>query len=189
MASSDVADPCVLFLVGGARSGKSRLAVELARGRSPVLFVATARRSDDEMRARIARHREERPGTWGTLEAPVELPESIRRHVEPAHTVILDCLTLWVANLLTGIGPDEGDDDVEARVLDRAEELVSAIAETGRRWIVISNEVGAGLHPDTPLGRRYRDLLGLVNQRMAVAADRALLVVAGQTLELEEPGR
>ncbi|MDX1577009.1 MAG: bifunctional adenosylcobinamide kinase/adenosylcobinamide-phosphate guanylyltransferase [Gemmatimonadota bacterium] len=175
--------PRVRFLVGGARSGKSRLAVEMARSATEVLFVATARGSDEDMRRRIARHREERPAEWRTLEAPVRLPEAIRRDVTPRQTVILDCLTFWVSNLMAERGT-ETESVLEERVLERADALVEAIGDHGRRWIVVSNEVGTGLHPETPVGRRYRDLLGQVNQRIADAADRSLLVVAGQVLPL-----
>lgn len=178
--------PRVRFLVGGARSGKSRLAVEMARSDDEVLFLATARGSDEDMRRRIARHRDERPDGWRTLEVPVRLREAIGREVTPRQTVILDCLTLWVSNLMTGRDGAERF-DAEGRVLKRADALADAIAVYGRRWIVVSNEVGTGLHPDTALGRRYRDLLGLVNQRIADAADQAYLVVAGQLLPLRRP--
>lgn len=180
MTDDEASEPRVRFLLGGARSGKSRLAVRLARGDGDVLFLATARPEDDEMAARVERHRQERPDDWRTVEAPLRLPETIREAVEPRDTVVLDCLTLWVSNLMAEGEPEE-------RVLARSDDLVAAIAARGRRWIVVSNEVGSGLHPDTRLGRRYRDLLGLVNQRVAAAADRAHLVVAGRLLDLEPP--
>lgn len=195
MIDDEVSRPRVRFLLGGARSGKSRLAVRLARGDEHVLFLATARPADAEMEARVERHKEGRPESWTTVEAPVHLPEAIREAVAPHHTVILDCLTLWVANLLAeanlaGSGDRTGDmrEEGEEEILRRTDDLLSAIAAHGFRWIVVSNEVGTGLHPDTPLGRRYRDLLGLVNQRVASAADRASLIVAGQVLELRSPG-
>lgn len=180
----------VVFLVGGARSGKSRLAVAMAESDPEVLFLATARPADEEMRERVARHRRERPDHWETVEEPLALASTIRRRVGDGQTVILDCLTLWVSNLLAELPDsstsDEGVDPEEA-VLARTEGLLSAMGENGHRWIVVSNEVGTGLHPDTSLGRTYRDLLGLVNQRVASAADRAYFLVAGQALELSEP--
>lgn len=184
------------FLVGGARSGKSRWAVELAAGAGDVVFLATANPSDDEMARRVERHRAERPDHWTTVEAPLDLPGTIRAEVPSDATVILDCLTLWVSNLLGARGEtaagSEGEHErsAEEHVLDRTGELLSAIGERGRRWVVVSNEVGTGLHPNTALGRRYRDLLGLVNQRVSREADRAYLVVAGRTLALgSAPGR
>lgn len=193
MEEATKGEPRMLFLVGGARSGKSRLAVRLADGDPDVLFLATARPADEEMEIRVERHREERPEAWTTAEVPLGLPEMIRERVEPRHTVVLDCLTLWVSNLMAeeagGADGGDGEDraEREEHILARADDLAAAMAQHGRRWIVVSNEVGTGLHPRTRLGRRYRDLLGQVNQRIAAAADRALLVVAGRVLELEAP--
>lgn len=179
------------FLLGGARSGKSRMAVDMARAADNVVFLATARPSDPEMARRVERHRAERPDDWRTVEAPLQLPRTIRASVREDDTVILDCLTLWVSNVFVEYegsgeeagpgGGDAGEDDI----LSRTDELISAIRSCGRRWIVVSNEVGTGLHPDTALGRRYRDLLGLVNQRVSRSADRAFLVVAGRPLALD----
>lgn len=181
------------FLVGGARSGKSRMAVEMASGAGEVVFLATASPSDEEMARRVERHRAERPAHWTTVEAPLDVARTIREEIPPDATVVLDCLTLWVSNLLAsraenpgGTDRGKGRDD-EEYVLSRADELLDAMEDRGRRWVVVSNEVGAGLHPDTALGRRYRDLLGLVNQRVSREADRAYLVVAGRALRLERP--
>lgn len=186
-------EPRLTFLVGGARSGKSRMAVEMASGDGDVVFLATASPSDEEMARRVERHRAERPDDWLTLEAPLDLAGTIRDEVPADATVVLDCLTLWVSNLLAArVEDDDGEGgqdgrDVEEHVLSRTEEVLSCIGERGRRWLVVSNEVGTGLHPNTALGRCYRDLLGLVNQRVSRAADRAYLVVAGRTLTLERP--
>jgi adenosyl cobinamide kinase/adenosyl cobinamide phosphate guanylyltransferase len=162
------------FLLGGARSGKSSLALELAeRSGGPVTFIATATAGDDEMAARIAAHRAERPDAWTTVEEPLHLREAL----EAAQgTVVVDCLSLWVANLL------------EAQVAAIEEQAVAAAAAaTGRRTIAVSNEVGLGVVPATPLGRHYRDVLGRVNAVWADAAEVALLVVAGRALPLASP--
>jgi adenosyl cobinamide kinase/adenosyl cobinamide phosphate guanylyltransferase len=162
------------FLLGGARSGKSSLALELAeRAGGPVTFIATATAGDEEMAARIAAHRVERPGTWTTVEEPLRLHEAL----EAAEgTVVVDCLSLWVANLL------------EAGVTAIEEQSVAAAAVAARRrTIAVSNEVGLGVVPATPLGRRYRDVLGRVNAAWADAAEVTLLVVAGRALPLASP--
>jgi len=159
------------LLLGGARSGKSSLAVDLAsRAGGPVTFIATATSGDEEMAARIAAHRGERPGDWKTVEEPLHLREAL----EAAEgTVVVDCLSLWVANLL------EADMEIDAG---------AAAAAAGRgRTIAVSNEVGLGIVPATPLGRRYRDVLGRVNAAWADAAETTLLVVAGRALPLASP--
>jgi adenosyl cobinamide kinase/adenosyl cobinamide phosphate guanylyltransferase len=168
----------LVFLLGGARSGKSSLAVRLAAESGlPVVFVATAGvRDDGEMRARIEAHRAERPAGWTTVEEPADPAQALA--AAPADAcVVLDCLTLWVANALeSGLG----DEEVEGRAV----ELARVAAARGRLTIVVSNEVGLGVVPGTPLGRRFRDVLGRVNAIVAAAADRASLVVAGRELEL-----
>jgi adenosylcobyric acid synthase len=160
------------FLLGGARSGKSALALSLAGG-APVTFVATGTAGDEEMAERIERHRAERPVSWSTVEEPVALREAI----EAAEgTVVVDCLSFWVANL------------VEAGWADAAVEAeaeAAARVAAGLRTIAVSNEVGLGVVPATPLGRRYRDVLGRVNASWAEAAEDAYLVVAGRALRLD----
>jgi adenosylcobinamide kinase/adenosylcobinamide-phosphate guanylyltransferase len=166
------------LLLGGARCGKSALAVRRASvAGSSVVFIATGEPSDDEMAARIARHRADRPAHWLTVEAPIDLSGALRQAPRDA-VVIVDCLSLWVSNLL-GQGLD--DDDVEQRAADVA---ALAVARPGST-IAVSNEVGMGIVPMHALGRRYRDLLGRVNAIWADAAAEALLVVAGRTLVLE----
>jgi adenosyl cobinamide kinase/adenosyl cobinamide phosphate guanylyltransferase len=168
----------LVLLLGGARSGKSRQAVRLAEASGlPVTVVATAEARDDEMAARIARHRLERPLEWTLVEEPVELRAAIT-HVEPGAALVVDCLSLWVSNLLER-GLD--DDAVEAA-------SAAAAAEAARRAapsIAVSNEVGLGIVPVSELGRRYRDVLGRVNAAWAEAAAEAHLVVAGRLLRLE----
>jgi adenosyl cobinamide kinase/adenosyl cobinamide phosphate guanylyltransferase len=157
------------LLLGGARSGKSALAVRLAeRAGGPVTFIATATAGDDEMAERIAVHRAERPGAWTTVEEPLRLREAL----EAAEgTVVVDCLSLWVANLL------EAGLEIDAAAAE--------VAAARGRTIAVSNEVGMGVVPATPLGRRYRDVLGRVNATWADAAETALFVVAGRALRLE----
>jgi adenosylcobinamide kinase / adenosylcobinamide-phosphate guanylyltransferase len=165
------------FLVGGARSGKSALAVELARSSGrPVSVIATAEPGDEEMSERIRRHRRERPAAWDTIEQPLELEQAIHA-VDHSRTLIVDCLTLWVANL---IARGDADVDVEAQSIRAAEAANARAALT----IVISNEVGLGIVPANDVARRFRDLLGSVNAAWAATADEAGFVVAGRMLRL-----
>jgi adenosylcobinamide kinase / adenosylcobinamide-phosphate guanylyltransferase len=166
------------FLLGGARSGKSELAVRLAsEWEGPVVVVATAEaRDDSEFAARIARHRLERPAGWRTVEEPLDLLGELGRAPDRAF-VLVDCLTLWAANALEAGWSDE---DVERAAVDAAARAAGRPAPT----VVVSNEVGMGVVPATPIGRSFRDLLGRVNAVFAARADRACLVVAGRALEL-----
>jgi adenosylcobinamide kinase/adenosylcobinamide-phosphate guanylyltransferase len=166
------------FLLGGARSGKSTLATTLAStSGGPVTLIATGEARDDEMAARIAAHRAERPAEWATVEEPLEL-EAALAAVAADSAVIVDCLSLWVANL---IERGDHDGDVEA--------FSERVADVARKrtppTIVVSNEVGLGIVPASPLGRRYRDVLGRVNAQWAAVADEAALVVAGKKLRLQ----
>ena len=171
----------LLFLVGGARSGKSRLARLVAqRTGDPVTFIATGEPRDREMEERIGRHRDERPAGWRTIEAPLDLRRALSS-VDAGDCVIVDCLTLWVANLLeAGAGVDE--------VLAAARTCAQRAAGRGPTTIVVSNEVGLGIVPISALARAYRDALGSTNAAFADAADRSLLVVAGRALELRAFG-
>lgn len=171
----------LVVLLGGARSGKSRLALRLAgRWDGPVTFVATAEARDGEMSERIARHRAERPASWTTVEEPVALDAALDRAPDDA-CVIVDCLALWVSNLLElGLDPEE---------CERAAAVVaSSAAARAAPTIVVGNEIGLGIVPATPLGRDYRDVLGRVNQIWIQAADAAALVVAGRAVRLHETG-
>jgi adenosylcobinamide kinase/adenosylcobinamide-phosphate guanylyltransferase len=167
-----------VFLLGGARSGKSSLAVDFARRwDGPVTVLATGEAGDEEMAERIRRHRAQRPAEWTTVEEPLELGTALSRVAEDA-AVVIECVSLWVANLL-----GRGDTDPEV------EEQATAVAElcAARRslTIAVSNEVGLGVVPATPVGRRYRDLLGRVNGLWAAAADEVVFVVAGRPLRLD----
>lgn len=167
------------LVLGGARSGKSRYAVEQAQeiGGSAAV-VATARALDGDMAARIARHRAERPARWATLEEAHDVAAACRRAARAHDVVLLDCVTVWVSNLM-----ERGDDD--ALVLAAADDLAKLLRERLVSVILVSNEVGQGVHPPTELGRRFRDLLGLVNQRLAAAADRVTLMVAALPLTVK----
>jgi adenosyl cobinamide kinase/adenosyl cobinamide phosphate guanylyltransferase len=168
------------FLVGGARSGKSRLAQAMAlRADRPVVVIATAEAGDDEMAARIDRHRADRPPGWTTIEEPIDLDRALRS-VDPAAFVVIDCLTLWVSNLL---GRELADDDVATR----ADEAAGLAAAHAGGTVAVSNEVGMGVVPANAMARRYADLLGRVNATWAAAADRPFFVVAGRTLPLGSP--
>lgn len=169
------------LLLGGARSGKSALAVRLGeRHRGPVTYVATATALDEDMASRIERHRDERPTPWTTVEEPLELTTAIATSATPGGLVIVDCLTLWTTNL---IFDDRNDDEIVRVAAAAAVEAADAAGDV----IAISNEVGLGIHPDNELGRRYRDVHGWVNQRWAAAAARSYLLVAGRLLPLADP--
>ena len=167
------------LVLGGARSGKSRFALELQPSCTRVSFIATALAGDAEMVERIERHRAERPRHWRTVEEPCELVACLRDACADADAVIVDCLTVWVANLML-----RGDAD--AHVLKQADELAALLALRSADVTLVSNEVGLGVHPATEDGRHFRDLLGMVNQRVAVAADRVVLMVAGQPLTVKD---
>jgi adenosylcobinamide kinase/adenosylcobinamide-phosphate guanylyltransferase len=165
------------FLLGGARSGKSSLAVDLARTwNGPVSVIATGEPGDEEMAARIRIHRAERPGEWETIEEPIELEAALRR-VPPEGAAVVDCLSLWVANLM-----ERGDGDAEIETLGSA--AAALASKRTALTVAVSNEVGLGVVPATELGRRYRDVLGRINAQWAAAADDAALVIAGRMLPL-----
>jgi adenosylcobinamide kinase/adenosylcobinamide-phosphate guanylyltransferase len=170
------------FLVGGARSGKSTLAQRMAeRSGMPVTVIATAEPFDDDLRARIERHRADRPDGWNTVETPLYLGDAVRATPHDRFLVI-DCITVWVGNLMHHFltkGVDAAVGEFLAALRERHD------APT----VVVSNEVGMGVHPETELGRQYRDILGTVNQRIADTADTSLLLVAGRAVRLDDPWR
>lgn len=170
------------LVLGGARSGKSRYAQSLCSGRD-VLFLATAREQGDvEWRARIARHRGDRPPGWRTVEAPIDLATALGS-MSNGEAAVIDCLGLWVSNLM-----DEqralAAADLEVAVLGQLERTLDAIA--GRDAVIVSNEVGSATVPEHPVARRFRDLLGFANQAVARRADRVVLVVAGLPMVLKD---
>ena len=171
----------LVFLLGGARSGKSSLAVELAqRAEEPVIVLATAEARDEEMAERIREHRDARPTHWHVVEEPVELTAALRR-IDGAATIVVDCLSLWVANVM-----ERGD--AVAEVEQHARDAAGYAAARDALTIAVSNEVGLGIVPTSELARRYRDVLGCVNAAWAAAADEAAFVVAGRALRLESSG-
>ncbi|HEV8676803.1 MAG TPA: bifunctional adenosylcobinamide kinase/adenosylcobinamide-phosphate guanylyltransferase [Methylomirabilota bacterium] len=173
--------PRTVLVLGGVRAGKSAYAVDRAqRAEGRVAFVATAEARDPEMAARVARHRAERPAHWATVEAPLALTAVLADLDGKADVVVVDCLTLWVANLL-----DRDPTLSDAAVGRQTEGLVAVMARRAFELVLVSNEVGAGVHPETALGRRFRDALGLVNQAIARAADEVVLLVAGCPLWLK----
>ncbi|MDW8047379.1 MAG: bifunctional adenosylcobinamide kinase/adenosylcobinamide-phosphate guanylyltransferase [Chloroflexota bacterium] len=177
----------VVLIVGGARSGKSRFAQELAlRAGGSVLYVATAELRDEEMRQRAAAHRAERPASWVTVEEPLHLSRAVDGSL--AEVVIVDCLTLWVSNVLERCGAS-GDPVPPAAVAAARsfarEELERVFEARGpRNLLLVSNEVGQGIVPAGALARVYRDLLGEVNQLAAARADRVYLMVAGLPIDV-----
>jgi len=176
----------LVLVLGGARSGKSAFAQRLAaeRGGDSVLFVATAEAGDEEMRRRIEAHRRERPAAWRTVEAPRDVAAALKAHYRGEKVVLLDCLTLLVANLLSG-RDDPLAPMAEDAVMGEIRSLLNVARGLPAHVIFVSNEVGLGLVPATPLGRAYRDLLGLVNRRVAEAADEVYFLVAGVPLQLK----
>ena len=168
------------LLTGGARSGKSSIAVDAARRAArPVTFLATAQALDDDMVERIRRHREERPIEWALVEEPIDLLGALDR-IEADQVVIVDCLTLWVSNL---VGSGVADGEVEERALLAASAAAARDAET----YVLTNEVGSGIVPVAADVRRWRDLLGRVNAAFSSRAHDAFLVVAGRLITLQSP--
>lgn len=165
-----------LFVLGGARSGKSRHAQARAEASGlKRLFIATAQPFDDEMRDRIARHRQERGAGWESVEAPFDPAAVIRARSAPDQLLLIDCLTLWTSNLLLA------ERDMEAATAD----LVAAIGAARGPLILVANEVGLGIVPDNALARRFRDAAGIVNQQVAATVDEVQFLAAGLPLRLK----
>ena len=179
------------FILGGARSGKSRHAQEMAEKQAvdggSVLFIATATASDAEMEERIARHRLDRPARWQTIEEPLNAA-GVLREKRGAGVVVIDCLTLFVTNHLLAQGDAAhcaAETWDESAPESAVEELIAAVKESPAHVIIVSNEVGLGLVPSTPLGRVFRDVAGRANQRIAEAADSVLFMVAGLPMKVK----
>ena len=164
------------LILGGARSGKSQRAQMLTEAESPTCtFIATAEALDAEMAERIEHHRTQRGQVWVTIESPLELPSAIRQAARDTRPILVDCLTLWLSNLMH----NHRDIDLETK------QLLESIDEIDNHIIFVSNEVGLGLVPDTPLGRAFRDAQGRLNQAVAAACDRVEFVVAGLPITLK----
>ncbi len=174
----------MILVLGGSRSGKSRLAERLAGELQPVTFVATSLRddADPEMVARIERHRANRPEGWVTMEVPRDLEGVLPTLAAGEGAAVIDCLTLWISNLMLGLGggPALGDEAILETVVRTAE-----MARGRARIIWVSNEVGSGIVPANPLARRFADVQGWANQRLAAACDAVHLCVAGFAIRLK----
>jgi len=166
----------VTLVLGGVRSGKSRFAQNIAAQASSVVFGATAKPVDEEMRAKIRRHQQERPKHWRTVEEPIDLSHVLVTYSPHLDLLLIDCLTIFVANAL-----ENGSEAANKRV----EAFVEALQNTKASVVLVSNEVGSGVVPEYPSGRLFRDLLGEMNQRVAAVADNVLLMVAGLPLVLK----
>lgn len=168
----------IVFVSGGARSGKSRFAQTLAEGwDGPLLYIATGEARDGEMQARIDKHRQDRGPRWGTREEPLELGRALR-DAGGHGGALLDCLTLWTSNLMEAAGDDE------TASLRRIGDFLSALETYPGRLCVVTNEVGLGIVPENALARRFRDLAGRINQQVAARATEAYLVVSGLPVRL-----
>lgn len=186
----------LVLVTGGARSGKSRFAEEMAQaGRQPVVYLATAEAGDDEMRARIHEHQQRRPVAWRTVEARTEVGEALAGLTERPGTILVEDMGLLVTNHLLDVC---GDDDptvetagfADLLVAREIDGLLAAQAAGGWDLVVVTNEVGLGIVPATPLGRVFRDALGRANQRLAAQADAVYLLVAGLPLPIKPaPGQ
>lgn len=174
----EIPESGLTLILGGARSGKSTFAEQVAHeSGKDVLFIATATAGDEEMTARIRNHRASRPTQWQTLEIPLNLGRNLIASVP--EVVIVDCITLLTSNLIFSLPENTPDEVVMRNLRSEVDELIAAQARLGGQWLLISNEVGLGIVPSNPLGRLYRDALGFANQALARAASRVILMVAG----------
>ena len=180
-ASATQGEAVFILVTGGAKAGKSRFALDLAKDRPfrKRLFVATAVACDSEMKNRIAQHRKDRDGRWATLEEPIHLPERLpARWLTSGNLILIDCLPTFVTNLMLAQIP-------HAKILRKIQELLKICHRPRLTTIVVTNEVGLGLVPESPLGREFRDLLGTVNQQVARAADEVYFLVAGLPMRVK----
>ena len=178
----------LIFLLGGARSGKSRYAEQWAKAHGgQVLYVATAAAMalDEDMRARIAAHQAERPAQWHTLEAPHQTHQRIADCRFSYDTLLLDCLTVLTSNVLLQCSESATQAEANGAILNQIDGLLQVYRQSEAVWLVVSNEVGMGVHPPSRLGRVFRDMLGRANQRLAQEADEVLLLVAGLPWKLK----
>ncbi len=179
-----------ILITGGARSGKSSLAQELAlKSGKAVLFVATAEAGDDEMRRRIEEHKKNRPADWRTLEVTTHVGSQVCQQIGQAQVVVVDCITLLVNNIFNQCSDQTGrlldTSLIEKNLADEIGELVDCIRRTDADFIIVTNEVGLGLVPDNRIGRLYRDLLGRANQMLAQSVDEVYLMVAGLPVRIK----
>jgi adenosylcobinamide kinase/adenosylcobinamide-phosphate guanylyltransferase len=172
----------VSLVLGGARSGKSRFALGLGADSARAVYIATGRVEDTEMAARVAKHRRERPGNWITIEEPLEIANAVERHSNDCDFLLVDCLTFWLSNFCW-----EHRQNPEPAVEAAALREVARVAAnpTPARIVLVTNEVGCGIVPETPVGRFFRDLQGRVNQESARLADEVFHMVAGIPIEIK----
>ncbi len=185
----------LILVLGGARAGKSAFAQSLAEAMGPrVLCLVTAQPIDDEMRRRIQRHRLKRPRDWRVVEEPLAVPQALTPFLDATDVALIDCLTVWVSNLLLGALPGglvgdfrqtEAAEEAVSRAMDG---LLACYREGPASFVVVSNEVGMGLVPEYPLGRLYRDCLGRANQQVAAQADKVYYLLAGLALDWKSLG-
>ena len=170
----------VTFVIGGCRSGKSRQALETAEGMpgDHKTFIATCIPHDAEMEQRVAQHQEERSPIWRTVETPIDLPPAIVEQCRQADVVLVDCLTLWISNLMLELEDDR-------KILSCLPDLTRALRSAHCPVVLVSNEVGTGIVPENQLSRRFRDLVGSTNQAVADQADRVIWMVAGIPVEIK----
>ncbi len=182
-----MADKSLTLVLGGARSGKTAFAQQLASELAvPVLFVATGVATDDEMASRIAAHRAARPPTWHCAEAPLAVGEAIRGGPDDARVVLVDCMSFLVSNCLMDTEASSDPSRASQRIEAELDEMLDATRSRSAQLIVVSNEVGMSVVPEYPLGRTYRDLLGSANQRLASEAGDVYLMVAGIPLAIKK---
>ncbi|HUG71017.1 MAG TPA: bifunctional adenosylcobinamide kinase/adenosylcobinamide-phosphate guanylyltransferase [Pirellulaceae bacterium] len=177
----------IVLILGGVRSGKSRFAQQLAErlGGDDVLFVATAEAGDAEMARRIQIHRTARPTAWQTIEAAGNVGAALQQAAPHQQTILIDCLTLLVSNVLLNCGENPDSNLAERQVATEIENLLDACGQRSGTVIMVSGEVGLGLVPESPLGRLYRDLLGWANQAVAARSDATYWLIAGLPIELQ----
>ena len=168
----------IILVLGGTASGKSETALRLAGVKKPKAFVATGEGLDDEMVVRIARHQAARGSKWITAEVPVEVSTWFSQQGKAYRTIVLDCVTLWLSNLL-------GRQTSDVTVAKKVDDLLAAMRKAEARVVIVSNELGLGLVPAEKAPRRFRDLAGRVNQQIAAAADEVYFVVSGVSLRLK----
>ncbi|HZQ55020.1 MAG TPA: bifunctional adenosylcobinamide kinase/adenosylcobinamide-phosphate guanylyltransferase [Bryobacteraceae bacterium] len=173
------------LITGGARSGKSTFAQSLCPPHAHPVYIATAVPIDDEMRERIAKHRAARQPCWRTVEEPVAVPATVEAHTGESDFILIDCLTLWLNNLLL-----EWREEPFAAMESKASGEAQALITAARRGTVVAvtNEVGSGIVPEPPLARQFRDLQGLINQQVARAAEKVYLLTCGIAIQIK-PGR
>jgi adenosylcobinamide kinase/adenosylcobinamide-phosphate guanylyltransferase len=172
----------ITFVIGGCRSGKSRYALELAAklSQNKKIFIATCLPQDEEMRQRVARHQKDRAKTWITLEVPIDLPEAVAQNSSQGDVILVDCLTLWISNLLTKTQKISEDE-----VIESVDNLTRALQTVTCPVILVSNEVGTGIVPENQIARQFRDIMGMANQRVAACAEGVIWMVAGIPVKIK----